>query len=193
MISAIQGQVEWRNPDNVVIRVSGLSFMVLIPSSVPDSVLRPGANIKLYTYLHFRENVIALYGFLTRQEEDLFRILLSVSGIGPKSALSIISSLKPEELVQAVSTGNSEILMHAPGIGKKIASRLLLELKDKLVGAGTEIPVFGEDKADVMAALTTLGFSPSEAMAAVSSLGDATGLTLEEKVRAALRNISIKS
>lgn len=189
MIAAIQGQVEWRNPESVVIKVSGLSFVVLIPSSIPDSVLQPGVNIKLYTYLHFRENVIALYGFLDRQDEELFRILLTVSGIGPKSAISIVSALKPEELIQAVSTGNSEILIRVPGIGKKTASRLMLELKDKLAGVGLQIPGISEDRADLVAALTNLGFSPSEAMAAVSSLGEAKGLTLEEKIKLALKNI----
>ncbi len=193
MISAISGKVEWRNPDSVVVNVSGLSFLVLIPSSVPDSVLRPGATIKLYTYLHFRENIIALYGFATRQDEELFRVLLSVSGIGPKSALSIISTLKPEELVRAISTGNPDMLVHVPGIGKKTAGRLILELKDKLAGAGTEFPVISEDRADVIAALTNLGFSPAEAMAAVSSIGEARGLTLEEKVKLALKNINTRS
>lgn len=189
MISAIQGKVEWRNPESVVVNVSGISFAVLIPSSIPDSVLVPGANIKLYTYLHFRENVIALYGFLKRQDEELFRLLLTVSGIGPKSALSIISALTPEELVQAVSTGSTEILFRVPGIGKKTASRLILELKDKLAGAGADFPVISEDRADVIAALTNLGFSTSEAMAAVTSLGEGKGLTLEEKVKLALKNI----
>lgn len=193
MISAIHGKVEWRNPESVVINVSGLSFLVLIPSSVPDSFLEPGANIKLYTYLHFRENVIALYGFLSRQDEELFRILLTVSGIGPKIALSIISALKPEELVQAVATGNPDMLIHIPGIGKKTASRLMLELKDKLVGVGTVIPGISEDRADVIAALTNLGFSPSEAMAAVSSLGEARELSLEDKVKLALKNINTRS
>ncbi len=193
MISAIQGQIEWCKPESVVIKVSGLSFMVFIPSSIPESYLRPGANIKLYTYLHFRENVIALYGFLTRQDEELFRILLSVSGIGPKSALSIISALKPEDLVQAVSTGNPEVLMHVPGVGKKTAGRLLLELKDKLAGAGTEIAGISEDRADIIAALTNLGFSPLEAMSAASSLEEAGDLTLEEKVKLALKNINTKA
>lgn len=193
MISAIQGKIEWRNPESVVITVSGISFMVLIPSSIPDSALRPGANIKLFTYLHFRENIIALYGFLNRHDEELFRILISVSGIGPKSALSIISALKPEKLIQAVSTGNAEILVRVPGIGKKTAGRLLLELKDKLARAGTEFPGVSEESADVVAALTNLGFSTSEAMAAVSSQGETEGLTMEEKVKLALRNIHTRS
>lgn len=193
MISAIQGQVEWRNPEGVIVKVSGVSFLVLTPSSIPDSAVLPGANIKLYTYLHFRENVIALYGFLTRQEEELFRILISITGIGPKSALSIVSTLKPEDLFQAVSTGNPDMLMHVPGIGKKTAGRLLLELKDKLTGMAGEVPVIREDRADVVAALTSLGFSTAEAIAAVSSLGEARGLSLEEKVKLALKNISTRS
>lgn len=193
MIAAIRGQIEWRNPDSIVVKVSGLSFTVIVPSSIPDSVLEPGANISLYTYFHFRENTIALYGFLTRNEEELFRVLLSVSGIGPKTALSIVSALKFEDLVRAASTGDAEMLMHIPGIGKKTAGRLLLELKDKLTDSVAGIQMVSEDRSDVVAALTSLGFSAAEAINAVSSIPEVKGITLEEKVKLALKNIHSRS
>lgn len=193
MIAAIRGQIEWRNPDSIVIKVSGLSFIVLVPSSMPDSVLKPGANISLYTYFHFRENTIALYGFLTRNEEELFRVLLSVSGVGPKTALSIVSALKFEDLVRATSIGDPEMLMHIPGIGKKTAGRLLLELKDKLTDSGAGMQMVSEERSEVIAALTSLGFSAAEAINAVSSIPEVKGITLEEKVKIALKNIHSRS
>jgi Holliday junction DNA helicase RuvA len=138
--------------------------------------------------LQLREDSIALYGFSTAEELDTFRILLTVTGVGPKVALSVLSAMNPGQLALAISSGNADMLCHIPGVGKKTAGRLLLELKDKIEGIamGASAPEGNE----LTAALLSLGYSPSEVTSAISALPSSPGLTIEEKIRLALQHFS---
>jgi len=139
-----------------------------------------------------REDNVALYGFASGEESALFQNLISVSGIGPKAALGLLSTLNPEQLASAIVSGNVDLLSQAPGLGKKMAGRIVLELKGKLESEweGAVVPVLAQEDADVVAALTSLGYSLKEATQAVSSLPDSPEVDLEERVRLALQQLA---
>lgn len=157
-----------------------------MPSSTLETLGDLGDEVHLYTHLHIREDNVALYGFASTEELELFRMLISVSGVGPKIALAMLSAMNPGQLAMAIATGNVDILCHVPGVGKKTASRLTLELKGKLEGFWVGAPMAAGD-AEVVAALTSLGYNAAEAASAVASLPDSTELSMEERVRLALQ------
>ncbi|MFA5375156.1 MAG: Holliday junction branch migration protein RuvA [Dehalococcoidia bacterium] len=188
MIAGIEGKLQSRNAQGAVIKVGGVSFHVQMPSSTLSTLGNIGNTVSLYTSMQVREDSITLYGFATAEELDTFRILLSVTGIGPKVALSVLSAMNPGQLALAISSGNADMLCHIPGVGKKTASRLLLELKDKIAGiaVGTSTPEGNE----LTAALLGLGYSPSEVTSAIAALPASPELTIEEKIRLALQHFS---
>jgi Holliday junction DNA helicase RuvA len=188
MISSLHGVLESTGPDWIVVDVHGVVFQVFVPSTTLNSLGPRGTEIHLTTHLHLREDNVTLYGFATAGDRDLFQLLMSVSGIGPKLALSILSSASSEQLTLAISTQNPALLTTVPGVGNKIANRLVLELKDKIntmVLAGP-ISKGGIDNTDVIAALTALGYSVIEASRASATLPPNKKLNLEEKVKIAL-------
>ena len=163
------------------------------------SQLKKGERAKLYTYMNVREDAVELFGFASQSELHSFKLLLGVSGVGPKAALSILSANTPADLAMAVVMGDEKALTAAPGIGKKIAQRIILELKDKLakeqasIGADTvgsvPLTVLPNDKAkEASAALTVLGYSAAEVSAALKGI-DMEGLPLEEIIRQALKRM----
>lgn len=188
MIASLQGKIEALGSDWAIIGVAGIGFQVYMPTSTLASLSAVGEEVKLYTYLQIREDSAALYGFASADELALFQTLISVSGLGPRLALAMLSAMDVEKLTIGIATGSAELLTEIPGIGKKMASRLILELKDK-IGAG-RVPVptsqVAAENADIIAALTALGYSTTEATRAVATL-PATDLTLEEKVKLALQ------
>ncbi|UCG10080.1 MAG: Holliday junction branch migration protein RuvA [Dehalococcoidia bacterium] len=188
MIASLQGKIEALGSDWAIISVAGIGFQVYMPTSTLASLSAVGEEVKLYTYLQIREDSAALYGFASADELALFQTLISVSGLGPRLALAMLSAMDVEKLTIGIATGSAELLTEIPGIGKKMASRLILELKDK-IGAG-RVPVptsqVAAENADIIAALTALGYSTTEATRAVATL-PATDLTLEEKVKLALQ------
>ena len=191
MIATLEGMLEYRGADSVVLKVSGVGFEVHVPSSTLGQIGSPGDRVSLFTHLHVREDNVSLYGFGSEQELTLFRDLISVSGIGPKVALGMLSALPAEQMVMAITSGNAEVISQVPGIGRKTASRLIVELKGKLEKEWREavLPLGAEDE-DVMAALTSLGYSLKEASKAVSSLPVPNELSLEEKVKVALQHLA---
>lgn len=162
------------------------------------SALHIGETVKLYTYLNVREDAMELYGFSSEEEKNSFQMLIGVSGVGPKAALSILSATTPEGLATAIITENEKALTVAPGIGKKIAQRIILEWKDKLSkgqlsgetgGIGGGLTVIPQDKlSEASAALAVLGYTPGEVSLALKGI-DMEGLSLEEVVRQALRKM----
>jgi Holliday junction DNA helicase RuvA len=148
--------------------------------------------VRLYTHLHCKEDSTALYGFTTSQELDLFKMLIAVSGVGPKSALSVLSSLKPDDLASAILSDNADLIAQAPGIGKKTASRVILDLKGRLEkGWGGMVSTYPTgDNADMVAALTNLGYSAVDASRAAAAVPSTEDLTLEDKIRLALRHLA---
>jgi Holliday junction DNA helicase RuvA len=188
MIASLQGTVTAMDQASVVVLVSGVGFRVFVPQTLLDGLSGPGQEVTLHTHLHVRENELTLYGCSTEEELALFRLLLGVSGIGPKVALSILSSLPPDRLQAAIAQEDVAMLARVPGIGPKTARKLVFDLKDKVAAmlpAGEPRPVLTEADADLIAALTSLGYSVVEAQEAIRHLpGEA--LPLEERVRLAL-------
>ncbi len=183
MIAFLRGTLLQRTTDSIILDVNGVGYRVRIPTTTLASLGDLGTSVELYTHLHVREDDMSLFGFATQDELDLFEMLLSVSGIGPKVGLGILSSAPPNEIRSAIGQGNLEILSGIKGIGKKTAQRLVLELKGK-VEVGEEIAELSPLDGEVAATLINLGYSAAEAQRAARSV---RGVTLEEKLRAALQ------
>jgi Holliday junction DNA helicase RuvA len=191
MIAAIEGTLELRGTDRIVIKVGGVSLQVYLPTSSLNQLGAIGKKVHLYTHLHWKEDNIALYGFTSQQELDLFKMLTSVNSVGPKTALAMLSHLSPEQLALAIASGNVDLLTQIPGVGKKTANRLVLELKGKLEKGGVGVgPYLTQDNAEVVAALTNLGYSAAEATKAVAELPSSPDLGLEEKIKLALQHLA---
>ena len=192
MISSLRGKLESLGSDGAIINVGGIGFQVFMPTSTLSTLGTAGDEVKLYTHLHLREDNVALYGFTSPDELRLFKTLIGVSGIGPKLALAMLSSLSVEQIIMAIVTGSIDLLTITPGIGKKTASRIILELKEK-IGAGWVVTptTLARENTDVLAALTTLGYSATEAARAVATL-PATDLSLEDKIKLSLQYLGRK-
>jgi len=188
MISSLHGKVESLGSDFAIINVGGIGFQVYMPTSTLSTLGAIGKEVQLYTHLHLREDNATLYGFGSADELTLFQSLISVSGLGPKLALAMLSGMRVEQLVTAIATGGADLLTVIPGIGRKVANRIVLELKEK-IGAGwitTPTTQLAQENMDVLAALTALGYSAAEATKAVATLPAASDLSLEEKLKLAL-------
>ena len=187
MIARLSGTLWNVGPGYVIVRTGGIGFRVHVPSGVLVQLDGTGQPVELFTYLHVRESEMALYGFLTEDELVLFKLLLSVSGVGCKTALSLLSTVSPDALRQAVAQEEPALLSHVPGVGPKTAKAIIFHLKDKLIPTGAKaVPLLSDADAEVIAALTGLGFSLVEAQAALQSLPRDADLPVEERVRQAL-------
>ncbi len=202
MFYHLNGTVTDMEPNLAVIECGGVGFAVNT-TAYTIGQLRRGERAKLYICEQVREDAFELFGFATPGEKRCFEMLVSVSGVGPKAAVSILSSGTPERVCMAIVSGDERALTAAPGVGKRLAQRIILELKDKMqkenegLGGGDAIPAApaadGQSKAaDVTRALTVLGYSRSECAAALRGL-DLEGMGVEDAIRAALRNISTVS
>ena len=187
MIASLSGRVQEIISDHVVVDVSGVGLAVYIPAPSRDR-LRPGEQIFLYTHLIVRQDLLALYGFETKESRDYFLILLGVDGIGPRLALSVISTLSPDAIRRAVFHEQPEIFSRVPGVGKKTAQKILLHLQDRLpMEAGLEsVATMSDVDTEVLSALTSLGYSVVEAQSALQSLPRDTPMNVEARLRAAL-------
>jgi Holliday junction DNA helicase RuvA len=182
MIATLEGILEYRGNDSVIINVGGIGFRVYVSGSTFSQLGTVKGKVSLYTHLHVREDNISLYGFASNEELALFKNLISVSGVGAKVALTLLSALNPEQVVMAIASGDIDLISKAPGIGKKMAGRLIVELRGKLEKEWKETALpLAPESADVIAALTGLGYSLTEATRAISKLPDSEGLSLEVK------------
>ena len=166
MIAQLRGQILRKGPQEVVVDVAGVGYRVAIPVSTFYRLGEPGADVELRTYTHVREDTLALYGFLTGAEQELFERLISVTGVGPRLAVNILSGIEVPDLVAALRTSDVTRLTRVPGVGKKTAERLIVELKDKMPPAVAEeaptAPATGRPKEDLLSALVNLGYSRGE-------------------------------
>ena len=192
MITHLHGQLAETSPTRVVVDCHGVGYEVFIPVSSYAKLPVAGAEVKLLTYHHVnsQDGTQQLFGFATPEEREMFLLLISISGIGPKLGCNILSSASIPSLRNAIAAGDTKTLSSLRGIGKKTAERLVVELKDK-VGAVTgptgRAPITSDPKlADAAAALVSLGYKPADAQKAVAAVAD-KGATVEELVRAALR------
>jgi Holliday junction DNA helicase RuvA len=189
MITSLAGKLASVTADSAVIDVGGVGFEVFMPTTALSALGAPGSEVKVYTHLHVREDNLALFGFQSAEDLWLFETLIGVSGLGPRLALAMLSSLSADQITMAIATGSSDMLVMVPGIGKKVATRIILELKEK-IGAGwiaTPAAQIAQENTDVVTALTSLGYSAAEATKAVATLPTDTPLDLEEKIKLALQ------
>ena len=190
MIGRIQGQLIESNPPHVLVDVHGVGYEIDVPMSTFYNLPNQGSEVTLLTHMIVREDAQLLYGFLTAEERETFRILLKVSGIGARTALAVLSGLSVADLVNAVALQDAAILTRVPGIGKKTAERLILELKDKLTGAlpsGSGLSVINSVTSYIINALIGLGYTDREARAAVKKLPE--DVSVSDGIRMALQNI----
>ena len=200
MISFVRGRLAEVYDNRCIVETAGLGMEVNVPLTVIEALPHIGDEVILYTYFKIAEDSMSLYGFLTRRDEEMFERLISVSGIGPKAALAILSTLAPDDLRMAIVAGDAKAISRAPGVGAKTAQRLILELKDKIdieeiIGTGTAggsaaaVSLAGEDTSaaqEAAEALIALGYSASDAMKAVRAAAQ-DGMDSEAVLKAALR------
>lgn len=165
-----------------------------MPTTALSTLGTVGEEVRLHTHLHLREDGATLYGFTSAEELGLFQTLISVSGLGPKLALAMLSAMDVEKLTMAIATGSADLLTGIPGIGKKMANRLILELKEKISAGWITTPAaeLAQESAEVLAALVSLGYSVSEANRAVATLPPSSNLSLEERIKLALQYFGSK-
>ena len=208
MIHFIHGTLSDVADGLVVVEAAGVGYGIHVPASVIGALPPIGEDIKIYTYFSLTQNGVDLYGFLSPEDRAIFTMLLTVSGIGPKGALGILSALTPDDLRMAIVTGDSKEISRAPGVGNKTAQRVVLELKDKLdatevfssaldhghgggvvVDAGAAAGVYGAQK-EAVEALVALGYSNVEASRAVKKVELSEGMTVDQILKASLKNLN---
>lgn len=190
MIGRLHGKLLEKNPPQILIDVSGVGYEVDVPMSTFCNLPEVGGELTLHTHFVVREDAELLYGFATLTERAVFRALIKISGVGPKIALALLSGITVDQLKDAVDRGETGLLTKVPGIGKKTAERLVLELKGKLAGTGAAtaaVPTSGA-RADVAAALIALGYSEREAAAATKKLPE--DCTVNDGLRLALKSLT---
>ena len=202
MIAYLKGTLEEIGSDYVVVDVNNIGYQVKVSLRVIEGLPGLGSQVKIHTYTYVREDVIALYGFLTKDDLQMFLLLLGVNGVGPKGALGILSVFSAQELRLAIISQDAKTIAKAPGIGAKTAQRMLIDLKDKVSveetfeKMGTEpVNVSGAKtennsaRSDAMEALTALGYSVSESMKAVNAVEITEGMSSDAILKAALKHM----
>ena len=196
MISYLQGTLVQKTPTELVIDVNGVGYSVSIPLSTFEKLGRVGEKVKILTYMHVREDVLQLYGFVSEVEREIFRLLISVSGIGPRMAQGILSGLNPSELRTAIVEGNLSALTSISGVGRKTAERLVVELRDKLAKTElleTTVILSSKElkaRSEAVVALMSLGHSRASAEKAIHAVvkeSTEKELPIEELIKRALR------
>ena len=197
MIAYLEGALAETVPPNIVVDVHGIGYEVTLPLSAFDRLPRVGQSVRVLTHFHVREDAQQLYGFLQRQERDLFRLLLRVTGIGPRVAVGIVGAVTPRTFRAAIVSGDARALSRLPGVGKKTAERLIVELRDALgiaaiapaAGTGSGETAADQRGLDAAMALIALGYKPADAHRAVGQAGQTEGpdAAVDRLVRAALK------
>lgn len=204
MIAYIKGELTAVYPEGIIVEMGGIGYEIMVPLSVMEELPALGEQLKVYTYLYVREDAMKLYGFLTKADLDVFKLLITVSGIGPKGALGILAAMTPDDLKFAILAGDTKSIAKAPGIGQKTAGKLILELKDKLKleDAFEERLEANKEKAagstetshirnEAVEALTALGYSGADAMRAVRQVELTEDMSVEELLKQSLKHISL--
>jgi Holliday junction DNA helicase RuvA len=186
MISFVEGEVVERSADRIVVNVGGVGYDLQVPTSVVGKLPSAGKVVRVHTRMVVRDDAMLLYGFSSPEERVLFDLLTGVSGVGPKVALSFLSALSPSALRRAVAANDADALTVVPGVGKKVAQRVVLDLRDKL--GGEDVSVAEGPLAETREALVALGLSPSEASEALAGV-EPDGLAVEELLRQVLQRV----
>ena len=202
MIASVKGKLEGVTAESVIIDVNGLGVEAIVPATVINRLPKVDDNVKLYTYLHVREDVMQLYGFLEKEDLDFFKLLITVNGIGPKAGVAILSSMPVDILTFAILSEDIKTIEKAQGIGAKTAKKLVLELKDKVgvinakavelrsdSSSDISLTIGSAIKEEASQVLEALGYSRTEAMKSVSAVEMTEEMTAEELVKLALKNL----
>jgi Holliday junction DNA helicase RuvA len=191
MIASIRGEISEVTPGSLVIWVGGIGLRVYVPTALHSRV-KPGEQVDLHTYLVVREDMLSLYGFETSEECDFFLLMLGVNGVGPRTALSIVSVLSTDAIRRAVVSEQSEVFSRVPGVGKKTAQKILLHLQGRISGDAIARvqSALSEVEAEVLAALTNLGYSVVEAQTAIQAIPRDAPQDIETRLRLALQYFS---
>lgn len=198
MIKYIKGILQYVDLEQVIIEVNGIGYGINVPTSVIDSIGKYGSEVKLHTYMNVKEDDVSLYGFLTKDDLDIFKKIISVSGVGPKGALGILSTLSSDDLRFAVLSDDAKAIAKAPGIGAKTASKIILELKDKITledafeTKSKNVQTSTVSKAnpevqDAIEALTALGFSSSDVLKVIRQIDDNDNMSAQDIIKNALK------
>ena len=201
MISYVKGALAEKSGDRIVVEAGPVGLGIYVPLSVLEVLPPLGEEVKIYTYLQVREDDLSLYGFLNRQDLDMFRRLIGVNGIGPKGALGILSALSPDDLRLAILTGDAKAISKAPGVGAKTAQRIILDLKDKVsaeemlasvadTDERTSVTLMQEAGREAATALVALGYSNLEASKAVKNVQITEDMDAEAVLRASLKYLA---
>ena len=195
MISYIKGALVHRGESYIIVETGGIGYQIFVSAAMLSKLPELNKEIKVFTFMSVKEDGISLYGFSSMEEQEMFLKLLTVGGVGPKGALGFLSQLTPQELIIAILSSDVKTLSKAPGVGRKTAQRVILELKDKCstedaVGISVEEDgaAVGDEKFEAIEAMTALGYSRSEAAKAVRQVA-AEGMTTEELLKAALKKM----
>ncbi len=203
MISYLRGVLAAFEEDKVIIDVGGVGYGVYMSGQAMGMLPSVGKEVKIHTYLNVKEDAMQLYGFLTRDDLTVFKLLIGVNGIGPKGGLGVLSALSPDDLRFAVLSNDVKAICAAPGIGKKTAEKLILELRDKLkledalehIAYGTEasgeIDGHGEVQSEAVQALTALGYGSTEALKAVKQVEIDESMKVEDVLKLALKHMML--
>ncbi len=200
MIALLKGFLADKHPSRIILETGGVGYDVQVPLSTFYTLGEPGAALTLRIHTHVREDVIALYGFATSLEQDLFERLIAISGVGPKLALAVLSGIEPADLIRAVRLGDVARLTAIPGVGKKTAERIVLELKDRLpasaqgAGQAQAAPAPGDQlREDLLSALLNLGYQRAAADKAIAkALDESRELPFDAALRDVLRRLMVK-
>lgn len=201
MISYIKGELVELTENAIVLDHDGMGFLIMMPASILAKLPAIGSELKVHTYLYVKEDALDLYGFMTKDDLKVFRLLITVSGIGPKGALAILSTMSPDDLRFAVLAGDSKTISKAPGIGSKTAQKLIIELKDKLKiedvldggadgGYEPQSDMGDTAAAEAVMALTALGYSSADATRAVRQVDGGADMDSEALLKAALKKLA---
>lgn len=199
MIAYIKGTLERRAESYIIIETGGIGYQIFVSPATLAKLPQTGEMVKVFTYFSVKEDGVSLYGFASAEEQEMFHKLLTVSGVGPKGALGFLSQLTPQEIILAIISEDVKTLSKAPGVGRKTAQRVILELKDKFkteeaLSMGQEVQgivetsVGGDAKFEAIDAMTALGYSRSEAAKAVNAVA-AEGMSTEDILKAALKKM----
>lgn len=196
MISYIKGTLVHRGESCIILETGGIGYQIFVSAGFLSKMPEAGKEMKIFTYMSVKEDGISLFGFLSKEEQEMFLKLLTVGGVGPKGALGFLSQLTPQEIVMAILSADAKTLSKAPGVGKKTAQRVILELKDKCTTEDAlAVPMemvdggaVGSAKFEAIEAMTALGYSRSEAAKAVGMVA-AEGMTTEDILKAALKKM----
>ena len=202
MYAYIKGELAEKNIDHIVVEAGGIGYLIYVPAQSIDYLPDEGDQIKVYTYLYIREDAMVLYGFLTKDDLEIFKMLITVSGIGPKGGLGILSTLSADDLRFAILSGDSKTISKAPGIGAKTAQRVIIDLKDKMSleeafekklennADGVQKTLNSSTQNDAVLALSALGYSSAESLKAVSKVDITDDMDVEDVLKLALKNMS---